>query len=243
MSAGRVEPLVGILIVITGIFFIYSLVSTVIIRLLNLRIIRRIPQDETIALTFDDGPHPDYTRALLDVLGKHGVKATFFVVGENAEQYPELINRMKVEGHSFGLHHYRHRSSWLLSPLGLKNQLDKTNRVIKQLTGEETLFYRPPWGHFNLFSLLFTKRYRIVIWSHIFKDWKVKECKEHLFRRLNEADTSGAIFVLHDSGSTTGADEEAPQYMLKCLDAYIEDALSRNIQFITLDDAFKLKES
>jgi peptidoglycan-N-acetylglucosamine deacetylase len=242
LSAGSVEPLAGIVIGIIGIFFIYSLVSTMIIRSLNVRIIRRIPQDDTIALTFDDGPHPVYTPALLDVLEKHRVKATFFVVGENAEQYPELINRMKVEGHSFGIHHYRHRSSWFLSPNGLKGQLEKSNQIIKKLTGEETFFYRPPWGHLNLFSLFFTKRYRIVIWSHIFKDWKVKECKEHLLRRLNEADTSGAIFVLHDNGATLGAEEEAPQYMLKCLDAYIEEALNRNIQFITLDDAFKLKE-
>jgi peptidoglycan-N-acetylglucosamine deacetylase len=243
LSDGSVEPLAEIVVIIIGIFFIYSILSTIIIRCLNVRIIRRVPQKDTIALTFDDGPHPVYTRQLLDVLEKHGVKATFFIVGENAEQYPELIERMNAAGHSFGVHHYRHRSSWFLSPIGLKNQLDNTNKIIKRLTGEEVIFYRPPWGHLNLFSLVLTKRWYIVIWSHIFKDWKVKECKEHLLRRLNEADTGGAIFVLHDNGTTVGAEEEAPHYMIECLDAYIEEALNRNIRFLSLDDAFQMKES
>jgi peptidoglycan-N-acetylglucosamine deacetylase len=204
---------------------------------MNVKIIRRVPHDHTIALTFDDGPHPVYTPALLDLLKKHGVKATFFVVGENAEQNKELIKRIQEEGHSLGLHHYRHVSSWFLSPLGLKKQLERTNEVLKRLTGEETYLYRPPWGHLNLFSLFLSKHYRIVIWSHIFKDWKVKECKEHLLHRLKGADSRGSIFVLHDNGSTLGADEEAPRYMLECLDAFIEDALNRNIRFISLGDA------
>lgn len=219
------------------VFFIYSILSTVIIRWLNVKISRRVPHEHTIALTFDDGPHPFYTRALLDLLKKHGVKATFFVVGENAERNPELIKRMQAEGHALGLHHYRHVSSWFLSPIGLKNQLERTNAVLKRITGDETYLYRPPWGHLNLFSLWFTKRYRIVIWSHIFKDWKVKECKEHLLHRLKHADSEGAVFVLHDNGAMLGADEEAPRYMLESLETFIEDALNRNIRFITLDDA------
>lgn len=202
-----------------------------------MKVIRRVSQDHTIALTFDDGPHPVYTRELLDLLKKHGVKATFFVVGENAEHNKELIKRIQAEGHSLGLHHYRHVSSWFLSPLGLKKQLERTSEVLKGLTGEETHLYRPPWGHLNLFSLFLSKHYRIVIWSHIFKDWKVKECKEHLLHRLKNADSRGSIFVLHDNGATLGADEEAPRYMLECLDAFIEDALNRNIRFISLDDA------
>jgi peptidoglycan-N-acetylglucosamine deacetylase len=229
--------LVDLLILVIGVFLIYSILSTIVIRWMDVKIIRRVPHDHTIALTFDDGPHPVYTRALLDLLKKHGVKATFFVVGENAEQNTELIKRMRAEGHSLGLHHYRHVSSWFLSPLGLKKQLESTNEVLKRITGEGTYLYRPPWGHLNLFSLFFTNRYRIVIWSHIFKDWKVKECKEHLLHRLKNADSEGAVFVLHDNGATLGADEEAPGYMLECLDAFIEDALNRNIRFISLEDA------
>ncbi|XXM71291.1 polysaccharide deacetylase family protein [Lysinibacillus sphaericus] len=205
--------------------------------MLNLKIIRRVPRDRTIALTFDDGPHPSHTSALLDMLKKHGIKATFFVVGEHAEQNPDLIKRMAVEGHSLGLHHYRHISGWFLTPWGLKKQLERSNEVIRGITGEETYLYRPPWGHLNLFSLLFAKRYRIIIWSHIFKDWKVKECRAHLSRRLKHADSDGAVYVLHDNGTTLGADEDAPKYMLECVDAFIENALKRNIRFISLDDA------
>jgi peptidoglycan-N-acetylglucosamine deacetylase len=226
-----------ILIFITVIFFIYSIISTIVIRSLNFKIIRRVPFDRTIALTFDDGPHPSYTSALLDMLKKHGINATFFVVGEHAEQNPGLIKRMKEEGHSLGLHHYRHISSWFLTPWGLKKQLERSNEVIRGITGKETYLYRPPWGHLNLYSLLFAKRYRIIIWSHIFKDWKVKECRNHLLRRLNHADSEGSVYVLHDNGATLGADKDAPKYMLECVDAFIEDALERNIRFISLDDA------
>ncbi|MEL3974023.1 polysaccharide deacetylase family protein [Rossellomorea oryzaecorticis] len=225
------------MILIIGIFGIYSILSTIVIRWMNVKVIRRVPHDHTIALTFDDGPHPVYTLELLDLLKRHGVKATFFVVGENAEKNKEVIKRIQAEGHSLGLHHYRHVSSWFLSPLGLKKQLERTSEVLKRLTGEETRLYRPPWGHLNLFSLFLSKHYRIVMWSHIFKDWKVKECKEHLLHRLRNADSRGSIFVLHDNGATLGADEEAPRYMLECLDAFIEDALNRNIRFISLDDA------
>ncbi|QWC23935.1 polysaccharide deacetylase family protein [Bacillus haikouensis] len=228
-----------ILIVIIVTFFIYSIISTIVIRKMDIKIIRRVPHERTIALTFDDGPHPLHTSALLEILKRHGVKATFFVVGENAEQNPGLIKRMVDEGHSLGVHHYRHISSWFLTPWGLKKQLERTNEVLKRITGEGTYLYRPPWGHLNFSSLMFANRYRIIIWSHIFKDWKVKECKEHLSRRLNHSDSEGAVFVLHDNGATLGADEDAPKYMVECVDAFIKDALERDIRFISLDEAFQ----
>ena len=101
-----------------------------------------------IALTFDDGPNPEYTPQLLDLLKKYGVKASFFVVGSKVKAYPDIIKRMSQEGHTIGIHHYDHISSWILSPFQLKKQLQMTEQAIMECTHEKVTFYRPPWGQF-----------------------------------------------------------------------------------------------
>jgi peptidoglycan-N-acetylglucosamine deacetylase len=214
-------------------FSTYSIISTVYIRKRNDRITRRVNVPGAIALTFDDGPDPMYTGQLLDVLSKHGVKATFFVVGSKVEKYPELVERMKREGHTIGIHHYTHVSSWFLTPFQLKKQLEQSHMVIEQVTLEKPIYYRPPWGHFNVFTLWLSRDYEVVLWSHIFQDWKVKNSGD-LLERMKEADHDSSIFVLHDSGTTFGADEKAPHYMIESLDAFLEDALKKQIRFTHL---------
>ncbi|RBO99616.1 polysaccharide deacetylase family protein [Rossellomorea aquimaris] len=214
-------------------FSTYSVISTVYIRKRNDRITRRVNGPGAIALTFDDGPDPMYTGQLLDVLSKHGVKATFFVVGSKVEKYPELVRRMKRDGHTIGIHHYTHVSSWFLTPFQLKKQLEQSHMVIEQVTHEKPIYYRPPWGHFNVFTLWLSRGYEVVLWSHIFQDWKVKSSGD-LLERMKEADHDGSIFVLHDSGTTFGADEKAPHYMIESLDAFLEDASEKQIRFTPL---------
>lgn len=99
-----------------------------------------------IALTFDDGPHPDYTAQLLDGLHKRGVKATFFVTGEHAELHPEIIKRMSEEGHIVGNHTYSHIQLKDSNKEEFKKELIKTNEIITGITGEEVLYVRPPYG-------------------------------------------------------------------------------------------------
>jgi peptidoglycan-N-acetylglucosamine deacetylase len=222
-----------ITLIIVLMYSAYSVISTVYIRKRNDRITRRVNVPGAIALTFDDGPDPMYTGQLLDVLGKHGVKATFFVVGSKVEKYPELLKRMKREGHTIGIHHYTHVSSWFLTPFQLKKQLEQSRMVIEKVTHENPIYYRPPWGHFNLSTLFLSREYEVVLWSHIFQDWKVKNSGD-LLERMKEADHDGSIFVLHDSGTTFGADEKAPHYMMESLNAFLEDALEKQIRFALL---------
>ena len=125
-------------------------------------------QDETetrkIALTFDDGPHPYYTEQLLDGLKERNVRATFFVTGEHAELYPDIIERMKEEGHLIGNHTYSHMQLKTGSLDAFKEELVKTNEIISGITGEEVLFVRPPYGtweksleaELNMFPVLWT---------------------------------------------------------------------------------------
>ncbi|MBT2690942.1 polysaccharide deacetylase family protein [Bacillus sp. ISL-47] len=216
------------------IFILYGILPTVIIRKLNWGIVKEIAEPNAIALTFDDGPDPSYTARLLDVLKKHHVKATFFVVGEKAAQRPELLKRMHAEGHAIGIHHYRHISSWILGPVSLKKQLIRTKQIIEQTVNAEVILYRPPWGHFNLFSLWIARNYEIIMWTGIFKDWKVKHIQENFSEILTEASKPGRIFLLHDSGKTLGADAGAPEYMIRHLDDYLQQAAEKGIRFVSL---------
>ncbi|MGG3467916.1 polysaccharide deacetylase family protein [Neobacillus pocheonensis] len=216
-------------------FLIYSILPTVIIRICGLGITKRV-KTEAIALTFDDGPNPIYTPQLLDLLKKYGVKATFFVVGSKVKTYPDIIKRMSQEGHTIGIHHYEHISSWVLTPFHLKKQLLMTEKAIKECTNEEVTFYRPPWGSFNLFSLLLGAKYKVIMWSHIFGDWKAEKGKNGLTEQLLKATEPGSILLLHDCGETLGADQEAPYYMLKGLDIYLHENIKKGLKFTTLKD-------
>lgn len=117
-----------------------------------------------VALTFDDGPHPQYTPQLLDGLAKRNVKATFFITGENAELYPDLVGRMYEEGHLIGNHTYSHLQLNGNNRETFKAELIKTNEIIKGITGEEVVYVRPPYGSWdkkfetelNMFPVLWT---------------------------------------------------------------------------------------
>ena len=97
-----------------------------------------------IAITFDDGPHPHYTEQLLDGLKERGVVATFFVTGEHAELHPEVIERMFEEGHLIGNHTYSHIQLTKNNRDKFKDELIKTNEILKEITGEEVQYVRPP---------------------------------------------------------------------------------------------------
>lgn len=222
-------------ILLLSLFLVYAVLPTVMIRVFSWGITKRTTAD-AVALTFDDGPNPEYTPQLLDLLKKYDVKATFFVVGSKVKSYPAIMKRMSQEGHTIGIHHFEHISNWILSPSRLKKQLKMTVQAIRECTGEKVTFYRPPWGHFNLFSLCLSKRYKVIIWSHIFGDWKVAKGKNGLLEELRTATEPGSILLLHDCGETLGADKEAPSYMLKCLEIYLQENKNKGTTFITLKD-------
>ncbi|MCH5344092.1 MAG: polysaccharide deacetylase family protein, partial [Acetatifactor sp.] len=99
-----------------------------------------------IALTFDDGPHPYYTEQLLDGLKERGVVATFFVTGEHASLHPDVIKQMQEEGHLIGNHTYSHMQLTKRNREKFKEELMKTNEVIEEITGQEVIYVRPPYG-------------------------------------------------------------------------------------------------
>lgn len=232
---------IQILVLIVILFIIYSIVPTILYRVFHMGVLQKGDSTHEVALTFDDGPDPRYTPVLLDLLKKYHVKATFFIVGENAEKYPELIRRMQQEGHQIGVHHYNHLSNWLLLPHQIINQCDKAADVVEKITGNRPIYYRPPWGHLNLFIHFIVKRYRIVIWSAILGDWNLSLGKEKLKRRIEKNLYGGSVICLHDRGTNIGADEQAPEMTISALTDILEK-YGNDFDYVTVDRLYNPDE-
>ena len=158
--------------------------------------------DKWIALTFDDGPYPPYTDRLLDVLKAKRVHATFFLVAEQAQQYPELVRRMKAEGHTVGLHAFRHRDFLKLTEEEKRKDLKQGKKLLRDITGKNPVYWRPPHG-FRDFSVMETaaaQNLTVVNWSVIPRDWTGIDSQE-IFRRVMDKAEDGAIVLLHDGDS------------------------------------------
>ncbi|MGG6432873.1 polysaccharide deacetylase family protein [Anoxybacillus sp. D401a] len=214
-----------------ALFVVYGICPTWLTRVSSFRVQKRV--NGGVALTFDDGPDPVYTPQLLDLLKKYNVKATFFVVGWKAKKYPHLIKRMYKEGHTIGLHHYYHTSNWFLPPFVAEWELERSARTIEHITGVRPVYYRPPWGHLNIWTVLMQKKYKIVMWTYILGDWKASLGVDRLYERLTNSITDGAIIVLHDSGSTIGADEHAPANMLRALEQLLQHC---SVQWVKVNE-------
>lgn len=156
---------------------------------------------QKLALTFDDGPHPFYTEQLLDGLAKRSVKGTFFVTGENAELYPELIQRMNEEGHLIGNHTYSHIQLRQGNREAFRKELVQTNQIIEQITGKEVTYVRPPYGTWDK---SFEKELNMipVLWTIDPLDWCCQDAS-CIIRKVECAAQENAIILLHDSYPAT----------------------------------------
>lgn len=110
-------------------------------------VIRALPQSDAVALTFDDGPHPDFTPRILDILAEHRASAMFFVIGQNARKYPDVLRRIAHEGHAIGNHSLDHDHFGVNHKLDYwHTQINDTQRIIADITGQPPLLFRPPMG-------------------------------------------------------------------------------------------------
>lgn len=191
----------------------------------------------TVALTFDDGPHPKYTPELLDALRQSGVLATFFVLSTQAKLHVDIIQRMIDEGHDVQIHGSRHWFVPLLHPLAAKMQCFGAARTMKQLFGITCDVYRPTWGACNLATLLWVRLngMKLCTWSVMVGDWRVTD-SEVLVRRIEDKLTDEAIIVLHDSDVTLGAEAGAPASVITAIPQIVERVSSRGLKFVKISD-------
>ncbi|MFN7161225.1 MAG: polysaccharide deacetylase family protein [Candidatus Gracilibacteria bacterium] len=154
-----------------------------------------------IALTFDDGPSKKETPRLLDILKTERVKATFFVLGKNAEAHPEIIKRAFAEGHEIENHSWDHKDLTKLSQEQLLKEIRQTDEVIERLTKRIPLFLRPPYGTLNK-ALEQWSTYDLVLWSIDTKDWQHHDStyiQEYILKHVKDRD----IILLHDIHATS----------------------------------------
>ncbi|MEG6616410.1 polysaccharide deacetylase family protein [Peptococcaceae bacterium 1198_IL3148] len=208
------------------ILFIYTLLPTILTRLFSLGAVQRGPRGhKEIFFTFDDGPDPIHTPQVLAVLKRHRITATFFVTGHNAQQHPEVIKQIIAAGHKIGIHSCQHRLAWLMTPWATIKDIDIATTLVKNVTAQAPVLYRPPWGVFNIvnfFTFLITG-HRSVLWTFMGWDWTKNCTAEGITKLVSGRLKSGAILVLHDSAGPVGSSARAPQVLVKALPMIIEE--------------------
>ena len=177
-----------------------------------------------VALTFDDGPHRIYTKNLLDGLRERGVKATFFVVGENIPGNEDLIRQMEEDGHLIGNHTYDHADISKLSDEENCRELQKTSDLIKEITGHGTAYVRPPFGNWKD-----TMDCRITMisvkWTIDTLDWKNRNVREIIGKVMQQI-SDHDIILMHDYYETS------VEAALQIVDRLLEEGY----EFVTVED-------
>jgi peptidoglycan-N-acetylglucosamine deacetylase len=161
----------------------------------------RLEAASGVALTFDDGPHPEGTAAILEILAQAGNQATFFLVGEQVQRRPALAARIAGAGHSIGLHCDRHRLQLRLSHPQLAEDLNRARASIEDATGVSPRWHRPPYGVYSTAGLEAARDggLRPLLWSRWGKDWRRFTTPARIAARATRGLSAGDVILLHDA--------------------------------------------
>ena len=184
-----------------------------------------------IALTFDDGPHPQYTPLILDILKEYNVHATFFLIGENAERNPELVRRILREGHEIGNHTYLHKNLKEHTSGGIYEEIAMAEEAILRIADQRTKLLRPPGGLYDKQVCETAHRldYDIILWTVDTFDWK-HPTPEEIIQTVESNVQCGDIILCHDF--IGGAPSPTPDAIRKI----IPDLLKRGYEFVSVSE-------
>jgi peptidoglycan/xylan/chitin deacetylase (PgdA/CDA1 family) len=187
----------------------------------------RLDSGDGVALTFDDGPHPEGTPPVLEALAIRGARATFFVIGEQVERYPSLAAEVVAAGHRLAVHGYRHRNQMRLLPHQFADDLDRGIDVIGTVYGRRPTLYRPPYGIFTLPGLAAVRRSSLepLLWSRWGRDWRANTGPEQIAQLASSRARPRDVILLHDADwySSAGSHRRTAAALPRVLDA-LEDA-------------------
>lgn len=194
-----------------------------------------------IAMTFDDGPHPELTPKLLDMLKERGIRATFYVIGRSAEAHPEIVRRMVAEGHEVANHTWTHPALSKISTARQKSEIERTSALLRELTGENPTNMRPPYGATNS---TINRRMKdefglsVIMWSVDPQDWKYRNASRvsnHILTNTKPGD----IVLAHDIHAST----------IAAMPATLDGLKAKGFQFLTVsqllayDGVFRERET
>lgn len=214
------------------VLLLYTVLPNYVARNRTKSIIKKLPrndQEQTITLTFDDGPDDQYTEKVLDILKFFEIQATFFLVATKAQENKDIIERMHKEGHQIAMHSYKHKSAWLSFPHETILDFKKSMDIFRDLN-LEILLFRPPWGTFNILTLGCAKKYglKVVLWSVNAADWKKHRSSKMIADSITKQVKNKDIIVLHDSGG----DYLAPRNTIDALQLFIPKLLEKGYRFV-----------
>lgn len=194
----------------------------------SLKIITGDPAQPYVALTFDDGPHGDRTLELLALLRRLSVPATFFVVGMEAQQQPQIIERMVLEGHELGNHTYHHYRLPKIPLADVAPELNSTRDILRSIVGQRTRLVRPPGGEYNaaIQRVIEQNGYANILWSDDPADYAQGRTANQIEAFIMRDITPGGIILLHDGVIAT----------LAALPRFVQRIRAKGLQFVTVSE-------
>ncbi|QOV13285.1 polysaccharide deacetylase family protein [Viridibacillus arvi] len=194
-------------------------------------------EEKIIALTFDDGPHKKYTPEILELLAKYDAKATFFIVGENAEKNPGVILRMYEDGHELAIHTYTHPLKTNIS--NLMKEIKQTHETIYGISGYSPVLFRPVEGQYTdgMIDAIVKAGYKVVMWSwhQDTMDWKnpgVNKIVDTVLKGAKE----GNIVLFHDGGGNR-------EQTIKALEKILPKLKKEGYKFVTISELLEVQKA
>jgi len=194
-------------------------------------------QDPVVAITFDDGPDPTFTPGLLEILGRHGARATFFMLGESARKYPGLVREVASAGHAIGNHSWGHPSFPAVSRKERRRQIRACDQA---LAPHGVRLFRPPFGHQNRETFIdaFLLGHQVVLWNVDSEDW-LDHNGQLIAERVERETTPGSIILFHDAlGVVLDVRHVSRERSLDAVDRVL-DRLGGRFRFVTVPELLR----
>lgn len=200
--------------------------------------------EKVVALTFDDGPSPVWTPQILDALKKADVKATFFMIGEYVEKYPQIARTVADEGHDIGNHSYDHKVLIYYRMDTLEREINEAEKVIQDVTGIKTRYFRPPkaWLTYQEKEKIKEMGYEIVLWTLNSKDWVTFDDK-YIVRFLVHNVKPGDIILFHDGGGVFSTEGGNRNETVKTIPQLVEKLRGKGYRFVTITELLRMSEN
>ena len=222
----RLKKIIKIIIPVLCVFAVIFTIHNIPNGKLEISDVKKVSQaqgEKLVALTFDDGPNKN-TKILLNGLHKRNVKATFFILGKKAEKNENIIIQMYKDGHLIGNHTYSHKNFLKTKTDVYLDEINRTNDIIKNITGEDALFFRPPYGKYDGLRIKNVNKISIA-WSLDIIDWKHKDAA-YVYNKLVKNVKDGDIILMHDVNKTT------VEGVLRAID----DLSEQGFEFVRVDE-------
>lgn len=187
-----------------------------------------------VALTFDDGPHPDGTPRVLELLARAGAPATFFLAGEQAERFPEVVAEVAAAGHEVAVHCHRHRNLMRVAPRATRADLERAEAAIAEASGTVPRRYRPPYGILTVPALRHARRrgWETVLWRRDGRDWRPDATPQSIAERLLGKAAGGDVLLLHDADWYSAA--ESWRRTVRALELALDRLRERELRIVPL---------